>query len=184
MQSKVYQWLRAHRKAVFGHGLVLSAFLIFCTFFSPPLFDRLEAIQGESHTHDIVLPAETGNITYCLTDVEIGSQITEVHGWAFIEGQSTEDIKTCVVLESDDVCYVFDTITQVRPDVTAAYGSSLDLDLGQSGFMCNLPTRKIAVGEYILGIYIAKDGIEAFQRTDFLLTRSDGAIELSTRHRQ
>jgi hypothetical protein len=179
MQPKVYQWLRAHRKAVFGHGLVLSAFLIFCTFFSPPLFDRLEAIQGESQMQDIVLPAETGNITYCLADVEIGSQITEVHGWAFIEGQNTENMNTYIVLESDDVRYVFDTITQVRPDVTAAYGS-LDLDLGQSGFMCNLPTRNIAVGEYVLGIYITKDGIEAFQRTDFLLTRSDGAIELST----
>jgi hypothetical protein len=183
MLHGMHHWLRAHRKAVFGHGLVLSAFLIFCTFFSPPLFDRLEAIQGESQMHDIALPAETGNITYLLKDVEIGSQITEVHGWAFIDGQSTENINTYIVLESDDVCYVFDTVTQVRPDVTAAYGS-LDLDLGQSGLMCNLPTRKIAIGEYILGIYIAKDGIEAFQHTDFLLTRSDGAIELTGRDQQ
>ena len=180
MLHRMHHWLRAHRKAVFGHGLVLSAFLIFCTFFSPPLFDRLEAIQGESQMHDIALPAETGNVVCCLHDVEIGSQITEVHGWAFIDGQSTENMKTYIVLESDDVCYVFDTVTQVRPDVTAAYGSP-DLDLGQSGFMCNLPTRKIATGDYIIGIYITKDGTEAFERTDFLLTRSDGAIELSTR---
>ena len=178
MQSKMYQWLRAHRKAVFGHGLVLSAFLIFCVFFSPPLFDSLEAVEGESQMLDIALPQETGNIVCCLHDVQMGSQITEVHGWAFIDGQSTEGIKTYIVLESDEVRYIFDTVTQVRPDVTAAYGSP-DLDLGHSGFVCNLPTRKIAIGEYVLGIYITKDTTEAFQRTVYLLVKSDGGMELA-----
>lgn len=159
------------------HSLILSGFLIYCIFLSVPLFDRLEAIQGESTMQDVLLPAETDNIQHCLDQVIVGSQITEVHGWAFIDAHSSEGARIYTVLESDDVCYVFDTVAQLRSDVTEAY-RDLGLDLDWSGFVCNLPSRKISDGQYVLGIYIRDGDIEAFQRTSYILVKSHGLMEL------
>lgn len=180
MRARTYQWLRAHHKVALAHGFVLSGFVIFLVFFSGPLFDRFAAIEGESRILSVRLPAETGNVIYCVTDVEIGAEITEIHGWAFVEGQDSQTTQCYIVLESDDACYVFDTIAQLRQDITTAY-DSVDLDFSRSGFVCNLPTRKIAPGENILGIYIKQGDFEAFQRTEFLLVASDGGIKLITR---
>ena len=158
-------WFRTHRKQVAIHSCIIAAFLVFTLFASEPLFDRLEAIPGEAQLHWISLPTETDDIRYSV-DVVLTEdvRVVEVAGWAFIEGEDSEDIETYIVLTSDRRTYVFDTHGEARPDVTAHF-EELGLNLDCSGFMTVIPARKIPSGEYAIGIYIRRGEIEALQYT-------------------
>ena len=39
-------WIKAHRKQVITHTLIIGAFVLFLLFLSEPLFDRLEEVLG------------------------------------------------------------------------------------------------------------------------------------------
>ena len=41
-------WIKAHRKQVITHTLIIGAFVLFLIFLSEPLFDGLEEILGEA----------------------------------------------------------------------------------------------------------------------------------------
>jgi len=158
------------------HGLILSGFLIYSFFLADPLFDRFEAVEGESRLIKTAVPAETKNGRYSVGKLGTGTNIIEVTGWAFIEGQNSENCKKFIALKSDNRCYVFDTKIQKRPGVTKAF-ASLGLDLDMSGFVCTIPIRKIRNGEYLLGIYFRKGDIEASRYTDKVLVKSREGIE-------
>ena len=179
MLTKVSKCLRAHRMQIMVHGLILLGFLFYCIFLSGALFDRFEAIQGESKLQHISLPVRSENMHYAIdSGLEVGTSAIEVMGWAFIDGQSSENNYKYVVLKSDEQSYVFDTKVVTRTDVTDAF-KSLNLDLDLSGFVCNIPVRKISAGEYQLGIYVRKGDIEALQFSDRAIVKSGETMQFT-----
>jgi hypothetical protein len=174
------EWLKKHRKKVLVHSLILVAFLLYLLFLADPLFDRFEAISDEARPQHLSLPHETYNIQCSIERIDVATQAIGLDGWAFIDGQGSEDSKIYIVLESDKKTYVFDTFPQERPDVTV-YFESLNLDLNWSGFFTIIPTRKIESGEYVIGLYITKGDVEALQYTDKAIVKSKGVVKETLR---
>lgn len=173
-------WFKAHRKQVITHTSIIVGFVLFIIFVSEPLFDRLERldrIPGEAQLHQFQLPAETDDIMYAF-DISTGDpRVAAIQrGWAFIEGEDSENSKVYIVLKSPSQTYIFDTHVAKRPDVTWHF-QELDLNLDYSGFMALIPVRKIANGDYTVGIYITKGDIEALQYIDKAITKSGGTLE-------
>ena len=158
-------WLKAHRKQVTTHTLIVGAFLLFLLFLAEPLFDRLEPVAGESQLYETTLPAATNNIRHSVGHFQVTTHMLEINGWAFIEGHDSVNSEIYIVLKSADRTYVFTTETVIRQDVTQ-YFKELDLNLDYSGFIALIPTGKVASGKYSVGIYIWKDDIEALQYTN------------------
>ena len=160
-------WLRTHRKSVITHTLIVGAFLLFLLLLSEPLFDKLEQEQvaGESQLYETTLPAATNNIQYSIDELKVTTRALEINGWAFTEGQDSANSEIYIVLKSADRTYIFTAETMIREDVTQAF-KELNLNLDYSGFMALIPAKKVANGEYTVGIYITKDDIEALQYTD------------------
>jgi hypothetical protein len=165
MRVGISRWFRAHWRPLLVHSLILSGFLLLCIFVSDSLFARFETIDGESKLRNVLLPAESESILYCIDGLQGGTYITEIRGWAFIDGQNSQNGQVYIVLKSDDNSYVFDTMRQ-----TKAYNGPVVVSY--SGFVCNIPLAKISGGEYVIGIYIKGGGIEALQYTDRVLVKS------------
>jgi hypothetical protein len=159
-------WFKAHRKQVITHTLIVGAFVLFLLFLSEPLFNiGREDVQGESRLHQISLPAETNNIRYGINKLEVTTNILEVEGWAFVEGQDSKNRELYIVLKSVHRTYVFDSQVMLKPQLTQKF-KELCVNVEYSGFTTIIPARKISNGEYTVGIYIRKGDIEALQYTD------------------
>ena len=171
-------WFSTHRKQIITHTSIIVGFVLLVVFAAEPLFDRLERIPGEAQLHRVDLPAETGGMRTHIDELKTDGIMVEVKGWAFIEGEDADNTEIYIVLESGRRTYVFDTMVQMRTDVTAQF-SGMDVNLDQSGFSALLPARKIADGEYTVGIYIRKGDIEALHYTNRSLVKSRGTIELT-----
>ncbi len=172
-------WFRTHRRQVAIHSSVIVGFLLFTLFAAEPLFDRLERIPGEAQLHRLDLPVETGGMSIHIDELTTdGQTAVEIRGWAFIDGQDSENSEIFIVLTSGRRTYIFDTMVQERPDVTSHFGD-LGLNLDSCGFSTMIPVRKIAEGEYVVGIYIRKGDVEALQYTNRSLVKSRGTIELT-----
>ena len=170
-------WLKTHRKQVITHTSIIVGFVLFTIFVAEPLFDRLEKFSGEAQLQRLQLPTETNDIRYSIGDISTEDpRVVEVGGWAFIEGEDSENSKVYIVLKSSDRTYIFDTHVVRRPDVTE-YFKELGLNLDYSGFTALIPARKIANGEYSVGIYIEKGDIEAMQYTNKAITKSGDTIK-------
>ena len=157
-------WFRKHRRQGAIHSCVIVGFLVFTLFAAEPLFDRLERIPGEAGLHRIALPAETSIIRSHVRITTDDRTAFDVMGWAFIDGENSENCESYIVLRSDRRTYVFDTVPVLRTDVTAHF-EELGLNLDYSGFIALIPTRRVASGEYTVGIYIRKGETEALQYT-------------------
>ena len=157
-------WFKAHRKQVITHTLIVGGFLLFLLFLSEPLFDRLGRVVGESRLYETPLPAATNNIRYHIDHFKADAHTLGIDGWTFIKGHDSVNSATYIVLKSADRMYIFTTDTVIREDVTRSF-KELELNLDYSGFTALIPTRKIANGEYTVGIYIWKDDIEALMYT-------------------
>jgi hypothetical protein len=173
-------WFKAHRKQVITHTSIIVGFVLFIIFVSEPLFDRLERldrIPGEAQLHQLQLPTETNNIMYSFDISTEDPRVAAIErGWAFIEGEDSENSKLYIVLKSPGQTYIFNTHVEKRPDVTR-YFKELNLNLDYSGFMALIPARKIANGEYTVGIYITKGDIEAIEYTNKTVRKSGGTLE-------
>jgi len=170
-------WFKAHRKQVITHTSIVVGFVLFIIFVSGPLFDSLDAVQGESRLYDFPLPAETGGITYCFDEFATDGRTTVgVRGWAFINGQDSDNSETYLVLKSGSRTYIFDTMERTRQDVTLHF-KELGLNLDYSGFRALIPARKIADGEYTVGIYITRGDIEALIYTHKSIIKSGDTIK-------
>ena len=170
-------WLIEHRKGLAVHGLILSAFVLYCVFLANPLFDRFEPGEiGASRLHEITLPSETNGIHYAIDRVGLGNTAVII-GWAFIGGQSSEDSQVYVVLSSTDDSYAYDTILFPRPDVSDGF-HYLDLNLDDSGFIARIPMHGIKDGTYRVGVHIKKADIEALRYTrQLIVIKSEKAVE-------
>jgi len=171
-------WLKAHRKQVITHTSIVVVFVLFIIFVSEPLFDRLEAVQGESRLCDFPLPADTGNITYYVDEfVTDGRTMVEIRGWAFIWGYDSLDNEKYIALKSADRTYVFTTETMIKEGVTQ-YFEELGLNLDYSEFRALIPARKIANGDYTVGLYIRKGDIEALKYISRTVRKSKGTVAI------
>ena len=160
-------WFRTRRRQVVIHSCIIVGFLVFTLFAAEPLFDRLERVPGEAQVQQFELPAETGGVRYAIDAVLTeGGVMLETGGWAFIEGRNMQldESFIYIALRSESHTYVFDTYPSRRGDVTAHF-EELDLNLDWSGFITNIPIRRVASGEYTIGIYIRTGDVEALQYT-------------------
>lgn len=174
-------WLKAHRKKVIIHGLIILAFLLYVGFLADPLFDIFERVPGEAKLSQFRLPAETNDIKYAIDDFSTdGRTVLDMKGWAFIEGHDSVNSETYVVLKSAKRIYIFDTMVLAREDVTQGF-RELNLNLDYSGFMALIPARKLDNGQYTLGIYIRKGDIEALQYADKTISKYRGSINYTLR---
>ena len=172
-------WLRAHSKQIITHTTIIVGFVLVAIFVAEPLFDRIEAIPFEAQLQHFDLRAQTGRMRSCLDEFKTdGRTVVEVMGWAFMEGQDSENSEVYVVRKSADRTYIFDTMVRTRPDVTRHF-AEMGLYLDQSGFSALVPTRRIGDGEHTVGIYIRKDDMEVLRYTHRSFTKSRGAIELT-----
>jgi len=140
--------------------------------------DSVTAALRTSEPVKVNLPGESGNISFNITnvseptDTEGGQEFVEIYGWAFIEGYSTKDSRTYVVLKSDINTYVFDTIPKNAWWVACQFGNCYDTDLDYSGFIARIPIDQLEDGTYRIGIYIVKSDSEAFRYTDTVVAIS------------
>jgi len=170
-------WLKTHRKQIITHTAIIVGFVLFVIFVAEPLFDRLEKIPGEAQLRQLQLPAETNDIRCYIDDISTDSRTTvEITGWAFIEGMDSENNEVYIVLKSSSRTYILDTMVMIRIDITQ-YFEELGLNLDYSGFKVLIPARKIANGEYTVGIYIEKGDIDALQYTNKAITKSRDTIK-------
>jgi len=158
-------WLRTHRKQVITHTLIVTAFLLFLFFLADLLFDIFVPVVGESSLYDTALPAATNNIECSIGEPQVKIEVIVLRGWAFIKGHDSVNSEVYIVLKSADRTYVFTTRTEIRTDITRRF-EQLGLNLNYSGFTAIIPKRKVAGGDYSVGIYIRKGDIEALQYTD------------------
>jgi len=173
-------WFKAHRKQVITHTSIVVGFVLFIIFVSEPLFDRLERLEripGEAQLRQFQLPTETDDIMYVFDISTEDPRLAAIErGWAFIEGEDSENSKVYIVLKSPSQTYIFDTHVEERPDVTRHF-EELNLNLDYSGFVAFIPARKIANGEYTVGIYITKGDIEALEYTNKTIRKSGAILE-------
>jgi hypothetical protein len=169
-------WLRAHRRQLMTHTFIIVGFVLFTIFVPEPIFDRLESIPGESRLYHFSLPAETKDISFHVEHISAEGCISvDMRGWAFVNDHDSENTTVYVVLKSPGQTYIFDTEVEERLDVTRNF-EELGLNLDYSGFTALIPGRKIANGEYAVGIYIAKDGIQALQYMNRTIRKSGDTI--------
>jgi hypothetical protein len=174
-------WIRHHKKHIAVHTAILGGFLCYVFLLSGPLFGRYEAIRGESALCEIALPKETNNIRYSLDRFPVSSRSVELRGWAYIEGQGSEDSETYVVLASEENTYIFATSPVPTRYITMFDNETgLNLDLDWAGFEAIIPLKKIERGDYVVGFYIKKDDIEALEYTDEVLAKSRDGVEIRT----
>ena len=176
-------WIKAHRKQVITHLSVIAAFVLLTIFVFEPLFDRLEEISGEAKIQQIQLPAETNNIRYVIESMSTeGHTGVEIKGWAFVEGQDSENRELYIVLKSLHRTYVFDSQVMLRQQLTQNF-TELCVNVEYSGFTTIIPASKISNGEYTVGIYIREGDIEALQYIDKEIVKSKDVVETKTTYR-
>lgn len=176
----IVSWISAHRKKVAIHFLILSSFLLYVLFLAGPLFEHFEPKTETAELYDISLPDKTNNIMIGMDRVFIGHNSIEPVGWAFVEGQSSVNSTTYIVLASEQHTYIYKATPLTRVDVTWTF-RDLDLDLDLSGFIATISVEQIRNGEYDIGIYITEGAIEALQYTDKAVIKDGGNVELTFR---
>jgi hypothetical protein len=125
-------------------------------------------LQDQAKLQTLSLSMETENITYSIDSFIVNDNVLEVKGWAFINGQSSENSQIYLVLKSKTETYVFSSIPISRIDVTTAFIEN-NLNYNNSGFDVVLNTGRIPKNKYTAGIYIKKGSIEALQYTEYVL---------------
>lgn len=166
------KWLKAKRRKLLVHGLILVTFVLYCLFLAQPIFDRLERTEGESRLHAIALPAVTNNIECGVNLINADNSEVVLKGWSFIKGQDMVNSQIFLVLKSGSDTYIFDTALWRRPKPVMDHYNDLNLNLDDSGFFAILPLRSVNRGNYTLGIYIKKDNVEALQYTDKTIAKA------------
>ncbi len=128
------------------------------------------------------LPATSGGIIYFVDNIEketvLKQELIFMWGWAFLDGKDSVGQKIYVVLQSDSDTYVYDTLPQKRPGVTAAYKSTR-LSLDDTGFLTRIDTGQLLDGKYRIGLCVTRRSEQGLQFTNRLLMKSQGLITIS-----
>lgn len=106
------------------------------------------------------LPDTSNNIKFSIANLEVEETFINIRGWAFINGQNAKNSQAFISLVSPQKTYLFDTYVQTRPDVSTHFKVK---DLDDSGFISIIKKRILNKGKYQIGIYIKKDGLEAYK---------------------
>ena len=108
----------------------------------------------------IELPGASNNIRFSIANLDVEDTFIRINGWAFIEGQDARNSQIFIVLFSPQKTYVVDTHGQKRRDVSEVLGIE---NLDDSGFVSVIKKGILDKGEYEVGIYIKKEGVDAYQ---------------------
>jgi hypothetical protein len=175
-------WIVTNKKKIAVHASIIAMFVLYAFFGAGPLFDRFEAIGGESKLLEISLPSETNNISLNVERVDVGPNQVEIEGWAFVQNEPYDDSQVYVVLGGSHT-YVFDAGRIGRLDVIAAFPEHARLfgsaDLHFAGFLSLIPMGNVKSGGYRVGIYIGRGGYEYLQYTDLVLAKSRNSVTVT-----
>jgi hypothetical protein len=131
-----------------------------------------------SEVTQVKLPAETDDLRYGIDVIKTDGQISvEVQGWAFVDGRDSAGSEIYLVLKSAEATYVFDSVPQIREDITRGY-KELNLELDNTGYKTIIPLEKISNGEYTIGILVKNGDIDVLQYTNKTLMKSEGSTEI------
>lgn len=115
-----------------------------------PEANIVEYVTGETQ-----LPKETFSIFYCVDSLNTDNQICEVSGWAFKMGEASVKGSIHIGLVCGEDVVWCDTMSQDRPDVTAAYNDSTGgIDLNASGFYAVFDKTQLPAGRWQLIVAI------------------------------
>ena len=162
--GSILRWMRIHKMEVAAHCTIVSSFALYALLSQG---SGTSAIQGEARLHNIPLPEQTTDIICGFDRFAVGTCTIDTEGWAFLDNESTRSNPVYVVLHSLDNTYVFDALPIAREDLSA-------------GFTAVIPTRKIADGDYAVGIYLETNETGALEYTDQIFVKSADTIETTS----
>lgn len=110
---------------------------------------------------------ETNNIVHFIDRLADTPAGIEVQGWAFIDKADANNAEVYVILKADDKQAMFQTAKVVRGDVSKQFNNP-GMDL--SGFSALIKKGVMEKGRYRLGLYVKRQGQQALQFTDKLVT--------------
>jgi len=124
-----------------------------------------------SERREFPLPQETNNINFSFADLKENNLLVAMEdSFAYINGENSNNTEVDVVLKSDKKTYIFNTLKQRRPDVTALFKKTLNFD--DSGFAALILKKGLERGVYKIGLYIRKNNIGALQYSNKMVTVS------------
>jgi len=117
-------------------------------------FNVIESI-GLAELMNFSLPEVSNNIKYSIDKIVENKRVIHVTGWAYIDSYNAIDAEKFIVLESDQLTYIFSTNPVKREGVTKHFNT---LNFDDSGFTTLISKENLKPGLYNIGIYIAKKG--------------------------
>lgn len=125
---------------------------------------------------DISLIEETHNITSNFEVLSTEEYFIINNGWAILNRTDADNSLIYVVLLSATDTFAFNTRLSLRPDVSYAMNHSSaeneKFNYDNSGFSCVISKKQLKSGVYKVGIYIARDGQEAFQISPYFINNT------------
>jgi glycosyltransferase involved in cell wall biosynthesis/protein-L-isoaspartate O-methyltransferase len=113
------------------------------------------------------LPLVVNNpITNVIDLIKQHNGYIEIKGWAYINGQSSENSEISLLFISNSKKYLFKTTSTKRRDVTSHFKT---LNYDDSGFSFLVPSHILDNGNYAIFIQIKKGTIETVQFTNSML---------------
>jgi hypothetical protein len=100
-----------------------------------------------------------------------GTVVVNIHGWAFHPYYSTDESSLLIVLQKDDLMYLFDTIEVLRPDVALAHNEDADVDLENAGFNACIPKEMLPKGKYKIGFCVKSNNGYHYKMVDNISVR-------------
>jgi hypothetical protein len=104
----------------------------------------------------IPLQAGTAKIKYYFDKFAVSGNTLDINGWAFLEGMSTDSLKTYVVLKSVKTTAVFSVVVFPRKDVTNHFKETR-LNLDACGFSCKIEGGDLEKGKYEVCLYLVNE---------------------------
>lgn len=101
----------------------------------------------------ISLQTANAKIKYYFDKYSVSGNSLNMNGWGFIEGMSTDSLKTYIVLKSAKTTAVFSVIVFPRVDVTNSFKDTR-LNLDSSGFSCQIEGGDLEKGKYEVYLYM------------------------------
>lgn len=105
------------------------------------------------NTAPITIQAGNGKIKFYFDQFEATAEKIQMRGWAFLEGMSTDSLKTYIVLKKGGTSTAFSAVPYERKDVTDHF-KEMKLNLDNCGFSCLIDARTLASGKYEVYLYL------------------------------
>jgi hypothetical protein len=113
------------------------------------------SIEEPSPLVQLSLSKPTKTIKYIFDLYKETEDFVMVWGWGLLVNSATETGKAYLLLKKNEKVSAFDATLQLRPDITAGYGSGT-INLDSSGYRFRVFKSNLEKGKYQVGLCIKK----------------------------